>query len=311
MRFRWFWWGLIVASLAACTSSTSSTSSATVRVVASTSIIGDVVQHVAGEYLVVETLIPRGQDPHAFEPTPQLMAALQRVDVIFIDGLGLETALEKVLDTPEFADRVVALGEQAPVLLPIEDDEHVAEREHDEHGAYDPHVWFDPQNVAAWADQIADTLAALDPTHADTYRANAAAYRRRLEALDAWIREQVERVPPERRILVTDHAVLGYYAHAYGFQQVATVVPSASTLAEPSAQALSHLYETIRTFDVPAIFVSETIDRRLVEQIANDTGVQVVVIYTGSLSAEDGPAPTYEDLMRYNTTVIVDALRVE
>lgn len=312
MRLRWFLWVLIL-SLAACTSSTPPASSETVRVVASTSIIGDVVQQIAGEYLAVETLIPRGQDPHGFEPTPQLMAHLQNADIIFINGLGLEPALEKALDTPELANRVVALGEHVPVLLPIEEEaEHAHEDEHNhEHGPYDPHVWLDPQNVAAWADHIAETLATIDPAHAETYRANAAAYRQKLDELDAWIREQVALVPPERRVLITDHAVLGYYAHAYGFQQVATVIPGASTLAEPSAQALSHLYETIRTYNVPAIFVSDTVNRRLVEQVASDTGVQVVVIYTGSLSTEDGPAPTYEDLMRYDTTAIVNALRTE
>ena len=319
MRFRIVWlFSVIWLALAACTS-TAPESSETVRVMASTSIIGDVVQQVAGEHVAVEVLIPRGQDPHGFEPTPQLMAQLQTADVIFINGLGLEAALEKMLDAPEFADRVVALGEDVPVLLPVEADGH-EEEDHDEahdeahadehaHGPYDPHVWFDPRNVAAWADHIADTLATLDPAHADAYRANAAEYRRQLDALDAWIREQVALVPPERRILITDHAVLGYYANAYGFQQVATVIPGVSTLAEPSAQALSQLYETIRAYNVPAIFVSEMINRRVVERVVQDTGVQMVLIYTGSLSAPDGPAPTYEELMRYDTTVIVDALR--
>ena len=265
---------------------------APLQTVATTSILGDVVQQVAGEDVELSVLFPPDSDPHTFEPTPQDVALLSRADVVFVCGAGLEATLEPILSS--VGDVVEASwGVELRVF---------------EDGRVDPHVWLDPNNVAVWADNVAAALAKLDPCHADDYRGRAAAYRRKLEELDAWIRREVEKIPEEGRILVVDHLAFGYFAARYGFRQAAAILPGFSTLAEPSARELAELEGTIRKLSVPAIFVSHTTSSPLVEQVARDTGVRVVRLYVGALSRPDGPAPTYLDLMRYDVSAIVAAL---
>jgi manganese/iron transport system substrate-binding protein len=152
-------------------------------------------------------------------------------------------------------------------------------------------------------------LSDLDPQHADSYEANAEAYEAELEALDDWIRDQVAGVPEERRLLVTDHALLTYFAAQYGFEQIGAVIPATTTVAEPSAQELAALQDVIGEYSVPAIFVGHEVSSRVAEQIASDTGIELVFIYTESLSDADGPAATYLDYMRYNVNAIVNGLR--
>jgi len=162
--------------------------------------------------------------------------------------------------------------------------------------------------VEGWVGTIEQTLRQADPANADTYTANASAYREELHELDAWIMEQVAQVPEAQRNLVTDHTAFGYFAHRYGFEQVGAVVPGYSTMAEPSAQELANLEDAINEYQVPAIFVGTTVNPALSERVAEDTGTQLVPLYTGSLSEAGGEADTYLKLMRYNTQAIVAAL---
>lgn len=261
-------------------------------VVATNSILGDVVHQVAGEDVELKVLFPPDSDPHTFEPTPQNMALIFRADVVFICGAGLEAALEPILSA---ASNVVEVS--TGIELQGFGD-----------GRADPHVWLDPLNVAVWVDNVAAALAELDPGHADIYWARAAAYQESLRELDAWIQEQVKKIPEDRRVLVVDHLALGYFAARYGFRQVGAILPGFSTMAEPSARELAELEETVRELSVPAVFVSHTTTSPLVEQVARDTGVEVVRLYVGALSGPTGPAPTYLDLMRYNVAAIVAAL---
>lgn len=159
-----------------------------------------------------------------------------------------------------------------------------------------------------WVDNIQRTLSELDAANADTYAANAAAYKVELQSLDSWIREQVAAVPEANRKLVTDHAVFGYFANRYGFQQTGAVIPGYSTLSEPSAQEVASLEDTLRAAGVKAIFVGNTANSALAQRVAGDAGVQVVPVYTGSLGRADGPAATYLDYMRYNVGAFVSAL---
>jgi len=265
---------------------------APLRVVATTSILGDVVYQVAGEDVELAVLFPPDTDPHTFQPTPQDVALLSRADVVFVCGAGLEAALEPYLSV---ARRVVDLS-RGIALRSFPD------------GRVDPHVWLDPGNVAVWTENVAATLVELDPSHAEDYRARAAVYRERLAELDAWIESQVGKIPQERRVLVVDHLAFGYFADRYGFWQAAAILPGFSSLAEPSARELAELEGTIRKLSVPAMFVSHTTSSPLVEQVAHDTGVRVVRLYVGALSGPDGPAPTYLDLMRYAAAAIVAAL---
>lgn len=279
-------------------------------VVATTTILADVVAQVGGERVAVRPLLPVGVDPHSFDPAPSDLAAVADAGAVFMVGAGLEDGfIDDLIESAGAADRLVDVSEGLR-LLPFAPEEEQAAGlggEHDEE--YDPHVWFDPANVRAWVDRIEAALSELDPEGAAVYAANADAYRRQLEELDGWIRGQVDGLPPERRRLVTDHAVLGYFADAYGLEQVGAVVPGISTAAQASAQDLAQLVDIITRMDVPAVFVGSTVNSSVANRLVEDTGIRVVAIYTGSLSEPGGEAATYLDYMRYNVTAIVTGLQ--
>lgn len=159
-----------------------------------------------------------------------------------------------------------------------------------------------------WTHNIHHVLSALDPANAEAYDAAATAYAEELEALHTELAALVDAVPAEQRKLVTDHDSLGYLAAEYGFEVIGSVIPSFSTLSEPSAQELAALQDQIRAEGVTAIFVGTTINPSQETQLAEDLGIQVVPIYTGSLSEANGPAATYVDFMRYNVSKIIGAL---
>lgn len=273
-------------------------------VIASTSILGDVVAQVGGEFVVVESLVPIGVDPHAFEPSPRQARRLAEASVVIVAGLGLEAFLDDLIrDAGGQAVVVSVSGGIAPLEIATG---HPGESgpEHQ----VDPHTWFDPGNVMVWTDNIQAALQALDPDHASDYSSNADRYRAELRALDDEIRRAVARIPPEQRRLVTDHDDLGYFSRAYGFTVVGTVVPGTSSLAEPSAAELARLLDAVRAQGTPAVFVSSVVNPALVETFAADAGLRVVTLYGHSLTAADGPAPNYLELMRYNARAIVAAL---
>jgi len=268
------------------------------RVVATTTIVGDVVRAVGDDAIELTVLLPLNADPHTYEPTPQDIIAVSDAHIIFVNGAGLEAFLEHLLESAGSRTPVVSVSEGIELRRFVEKGRGV-----------DPHVWFNPNNVITWTHNIERTLSHFDPAHAELYQANAQKYEQALEELDAWIEEQVSQIPPERRKLVTDHQAFGYFADRYGFEQVGAIFPSFSAGAEPSAQEVAELEEKIRRLGVPAIFVGTTVNPALAQRIAQDTGVKVVPLYTGSLSSSDGPAASYIDLMRYNVTAIVNALK--
>jgi ABC-type Zn uptake system ZnuABC Zn-binding protein ZnuA len=279
------------------------------RVVATTNIVADVVRNVGGNHIDLATLIPVGTDPHTFEPIPQDIAAVADAHVVFANGAGLETFLDLLLESAGEDVPVVPLSHNIDLIqLEQEGEEEEAEHEH-EHNEVDPHIWFDPQNVMVWADSIAQALSDLDPGNAEAYAANAAAYTAELAALDGWIEEQIAQIPEPDRQLVTDHTAFSYFTQQYGFEQIGAVFPGYSTLSEPSAQQLAALEDAIREYEVPAVFVGITVNPDLAQRVADDTGTQLVFLYTGSLSDESGPANDYLSLMRYNVHAIVDALQ--
>lgn len=281
------------------------------RVVATTSIVADVVANIGGDRIALTTLVPLGADPHSFQPTPQDMAALVDAHVIFANGFGLEAFLKPLTESPDIARRVVYVSEGITPLQHEHDEAHDEEAHEEAHGeeGSDPHTWFDPNNVTVWACNIRGALIALDPAHASAYRANAQAYIARLEELDAWIREQVAQIPPSNRKLVTDHTAFTYFAARYGFEQVGAVFSGYSTLSSPSARELAALEDAIRAQGVRAVFVGKTVNPALAQRVAQDTGVRLVFLYTGSLGESGSPAATYLGMMRYNVSAIADALR--
>lgn len=278
------------------------------RVVATTNIVADVVKNVGNDKIELHALMGVGVDPHTYVPSPADMALIHDAHVVFASGAGLEAGLVKTLEGAEGGAATIYLSKGLD-LRPAPEAHEPAEGEaHKHEEEYDPHVWFSVPNVIRWAEAIAETLGKLDPANASSYQANAKSYIRELEMLDEWIKEQVATVPAERRKLVTGHPSFGYFAARYGFEQLGAVHPI-SPSSEPSAKDIARLEEEIRKFDVPAVFTESTVNPRLAEQVAKDTGVKLVSLYTGSLGGPGSGVESYISLMRYNVTAIVEALR--
>lgn len=312
------------------------------RVVATTTIIADVARSVGGERVEVMALIPFDADAHAFTATPSDVAAVAQADIVLVNGAGLEVFLSGLLENAGDVQPVV-VSQGVPVLAfggqghdDDEDDDHAegpyigvlgvdadcgdhsdddedADDEHmddeHDHGECDPHFWTDPANVMIWADNIAAAFAAADPAYAEFYSANAAAYKRDLAELDAQIEALLEGIPHEERVIVTNHEFLAYFAARYDFEIVGVVIPGGTTLAEPSPRELAALIGTIRDEGVRAIFAEVSDPGALAAVIAADLGgVQVVTLYSDSLSGPGGPASSYIDYMLHNARAIAAAL---
>ena len=187
-------------------------------------------------------------------------------------------------------------------------DAHMDEHGHD-HGSLDPHFWFDPIRVKVAADEIASRLSAVDPDSASTYQQNASEFKQQLDELHAWIQEQVSQVPQERRLLVTSHDSLSYFAEFYGFEVVGLVIPSLGTEVEPSAEHIAGVVEVVREHNIPAVFGETTVSERLAQAIAAETGASLIQLYSGSLGAEGSGADTYLLMFRANVERIVGGLK--
>lgn len=285
---------------------------ATLNVLATTNIVGDVVSRVGGDNIRLIVLLPPGSDPHSFEASPQDLAQAAEADLVFANGVGLEAFLDDLIESAGAGDRVVYVSDGVDLLRQENEAESPGETHESENGHMrkggDPHVWTDPNNVKVWVRNIESALSKADPANSGLYAANADAYQSELEKLDGWIQTRVAEIPPEKRLIVTDHALLGYFAEQYDFRQVGAIVPGYSSLAEPTAQELARIEDAITSLDVRAVFVGKTVNPALAERLSQDTGVQLVFFYTGSLSDPNGEAGSYLNYMRFNTNAIVDAL---
>ncbi|PKN95079.1 MAG: ABC transporter substrate-binding protein [Chloroflexi bacterium HGW-Chloroflexi-4] len=295
---------IMLISLAACTPSESSKTD--IKIVASTTLVGDVVSQIGGDHIQLTVLFPVGADPHTFEPRPQDVAAISEARVIFLNGLELEHSLESILDS-NATGSIVEVSEGVEVL-PFKGNLHEGETESD-HAVGDPHTWMDPNLVMIWVNNIETALSELDPDNATDYAANAQTYLAELTDLDAWIQTEVDKIPVEARKLVTDHENLGYFIHRYNFTLVGLVVDSLSTGASPSAQDLSALEDAIKEQNVKAIFIGATVNPNLTEQVVKDTGTKLITINTESLGEKGSDTATYIDFMKKLVTAVVDGLQ--
>ena len=264
-------------------------------VLTSTPWLADITRSIAGDRLQVESLLPNGSDPHSYQPTPQDAARVSKSKLIIVNGAGYEQFLQSMLEN--------AGGETTLV----EASTGVSVRE--EAGSVDPHMWLDPNNMISYVENIREALTHLDPGGEAIYKSNADSYIAQLKALDLWIQEQVGQIPVEKRLLITNHESLGYFAKRYGFTMAGTVIESFSSDASPSAQQLAALIDQIRSSGAPAIFLDAADSDTFAQQIANETGAKVVTdLHLESLT--DGPpADNYIDMMKYNVTQIVNALK--
>lgn len=290
----------LIGGLSGCIDRAQGEEDGKIQVLATTSIVADVVRQVGGDVIELDVILPVGIDPHTFTLTPQDMTKISRANLLFMNGLGLETFLEPYLEDLGDSVIIVEVSEGGKMLEPSHGDEH---------GSVDPHIWTDPGNVMVWVDNISSALTELDPDHAKLYLENAQTYQLQLQELDAWILSQVALIPQEQRKIVADHEALAYFSHKYGFTQIGTVIPGTSTLSEPSAQDIAALEDLIRDEKINAIFVDTTANSMLSERISRDTDVEIVRIYIGSLTEPGGEAGSYLDYMHYNVTAIVEALK--
>ena len=278
-------------------------------VVATTSIIGDVVSATFGAGVEVRVIVSGTQDPHSYRASPEQVASLREADLVVANGLGLEEALTDILEAAagDGAD-ILHLGELIAPLT-VRGAGVVADASNAD-GPFDPHFWFDPLRMEQAVGLIGDKLAAIDPARARMWRDAAAAYQARLRAVDSDIRDLLAAIPEGDRKLVTSHDSLRYFAAGYGFSIVGTVIPGASTLAEPSASDLADLIEIIRTEEIQAIFVDTTRPARLAEVVAAEVGreISVVELFTGALGPSGTGADTYLGYLQTNAERIVQAL---
>lgn len=295
------------------------------KVVASFSIIGDFARNVGGERVEVTTLVGPNGDAHVYEPRPADARAMAEADVILVNGLKFEGFLARLTESSGTRAPVVELtrgvetlaieekhehGDDSAASPPHEGGDHAHEGGgHDghDHGDIDPHAFQSVANARIYVKNIADAFCAADATGCDAYRGNAAAYDKQLEAVDSEIRAAVVSIPVEKRAIITSHDAFGYFARAYGLTFLAP--EGVSTEAEASAADVAALIRQVKEDKASAIFVENITNKKLIEQIATETGLKVGgTLYSDALSDPDGPAATYVEMMRHNIATIRGAI---
>ena len=269
-------------------------------VVATFSILGDFARNVGGDRVSVTMLVGPNSDTHVYTPTPSDAKEITDAKLVIVNGLGLEGWLPRLIKSSgSKAATVVATRGIATRKI---------ENGHDHGpGDADPHAWQSVLNAKTYVANIRDALTAADPAGADAYRANAAAYLARLDALDREIREAVAKIPPERRSVISTHDAFGYFAAAYGIKFIAP--QGVSTESEPSARDIAAIITQIKRQKIPAVFLENVSDPRLMRRIAAETGANIGgTLYSDSLTDEKGPAPTYIDMVRHNIKALTSAL---
>lgn len=304
--------GALALTLTACGGPSAPADDSTLTVVATTTILGDVVAGIAEcGGATSSTIMGIGDDPHAFAPSSAQVAQMARADLVVAIGLGLEESLASALDGAR-ADGAEVF-EVAPLLDPVEsadagdhaDEEDAAE---DDHEGLDPHVWLDVSRMAQAAELMGAELARV--TGDDAFAACGTQARDELMEVDAQVEEILAAVPQERRILITDHSALGYFADRYDFDIAGVVVPGVSTDAEPSSADLASLVGVVRETGVRAIFANTAVSDALVQAVAAEAGeVEVVSLHVDSLGPEGSGAETYPAMMLTNARLIADALQ--
>lgn len=295
-----------ILSLCACGGGeTPSVATEKKQVVCTTGMIGDLARHVAGDRAEVIALMGPGIDPHYYKATQGDLQRLSRADVIFYNGLFLEGKLEGIFEKMARDKTVVAISRD------ISKDR--LRKPTAGQGEYDPHIWFD---VALWAetlDVVVETLSELDAEGAATFRANAEAYRNQLRDLHAWAKARIERVPKDRRVLITAHDAFGYLGRAYGIE--VRGLQGISTVAEYGVHDVSRLVDFIVQRRVKAIFVESSVPERSIDAVREGCkarGWDVAVggtLYSDAMGAEGSGADTYVGMVRSNVNAIVEALK--
>ena len=268
------------------------------KVVATFSILSDLVKNVGGDRVDARTLVGPNGDAHVYQPSPGDAKTLADAKVVFVNGLGFEGWMERLIK---------ASGSKAPVVTATKgvkprksDDEH-------SHGGADPHAWQSVANAKIYVANIRDGLSAADPAGKASYEASAAAYLAQLDALDAEVKAAIDRIPADRRRIITTHDAFGYFAAAYGVSFIAP--QGVSTESEVSAKDVAKIITQIRKQKIPAVFLENVTDDRLLKRIGAESGARIGgTLYSDALTDGQGAAPTYLDMMRHNVRQLAQAL---
>lgn len=277
------------------------------KVVATFSILGDLVKNVGGDRIELTTLVGPDGDAHVYAPTPGDGRKIKDAKVVFSNGLKLEGWIGRLVRS---AGTKANLVETAKGVRTIKVDGDSPAHDHGDHshaGDVDPHAWQSVANAKTYVANIRDALIATDAPGKDVYESNAAAYLAQLDALEREVKEAVAKIPPGQRRVITSHDAFGYFASAYGVRFVAP--QGVSTDAEASARDVARIIQQIRKEKAGAVFLENVSDARLAKRIADETGAKVGgTLYSDALSDAAGPAATYIDMMRHNARALAAAL---
>jgi len=268
-----------------------------IKVVTTFTILADFARNVGGDRVDVATLVGPDADAHVYTPSPADAKTIAAAKLMIINGLGLEGWLPRLLKSSGGTARMVVASDK---IVPLK-------ASNDHHGEADPHAWQSVANAKIYVENIRDALTAIDPAGSSGYMANASAYLAKLDVLDRDVRAAVAQIPPARRKVISTHTAFGYFAAAYGVTFLAP--QGVSTDSEPSARDIARIIRQIRQEKIPAVFLENISDPRLVERIATETGATIGgTLYSDSLTGEKGDAPTYIDMVRHNIKALMGAL---
>jgi zinc/manganese transport system substrate-binding protein len=292
---------LLLALIAVLLTASPAAAQDKIKVVATFSILGDLVQNIGGDRVEVVTLVGPNGDAHVYSPTPADARKLAGAKAVFVNGLGFEGWIARLISAAGLkAPSVVASAGIKPRKM-----EGGHSHGHS-HSASDPHAWQSVANAKTYVTNIRDGLIKADPAGRSSYEGNATAYLAKLDALDAEVKSAIGKIPAERRKVITTHDAFGYFSGAYGVEFIS---PGVSTESEPSAKDIAKIIGRIRQQKIPAVFMENITDPRLMQQIARETGARIGgTLYSDALSDANGPAATYIDMMRSNAAELAKAL---
>ena len=299
-----------------------------IKVVATFSILGDMVKRIGGDHILLTTLVGPNGDTHVYKPSPAAAKALSQADVLFVNGLDFEGWITRLIEASGFKGRHVVTTSGVNTIAYEEeeghddhsddphdkhakkkhaDDKHHDDHAHHDHGEFDPHAWQSLINARVYVDNITDALAQFAPDKAAKFYQNRAAYTAEIESMHSQIKKLISSVPQHQRTVVTSHDAFQYFGRDYGITFLAP--QGLSTDSEASAQDVAKLIEQMRTKKIKAVFLQNISDPRLLQQIAKETGAKVGgTLYPGALSEPDGPAPTYLKMFHHNAKTLSQAL---
>ena len=278
------------------------------RVVATFSILGDLVKNVGGDRVAVATLVGSNGDAHVYAPTPADAKTVAAASIVFANGLGFEGWMGRLVKAANSKATLVEASKGVTKRAEAGKDDHGhGKKDKHDHADVDPHAWQSVANVKVYVGNIRDALAAADPAGKAAYEAAATAYLAELDALDAEVKAAVARIPADRRRIITTHDAFGYFKAAYGIEFVAP--QGVSTESEASAKDVAKIITQIRKQKIPAVFLENVSDPRLIKRISDETGAKIGgTLYSDALTDPNGAAPTYIDMMRHNIRTLSAAL---